>query len=60
MCSSVVIKQNKLSFIGWKGTPYLERLAALKLPNLYYRRSRGDLMELYKHTHGNYIVDADI
>ena len=31
--------------------PYLERLVALKLPSLYYQRSRGDLIELYKHTH---------
>ena len=44
---------------GLKNKPYLERLAALKLPSLFYWRSRGDLIELYKHTYGYYTVDAD-
>ena len=39
--------------------PYLECLAALKLYSLLYRRSRGDLIEFYKHTHGYYTTDAD-
>ena len=44
---------------GLKDMPYLECLAALKLPSLFCWRSRGDLIELYKHTHRYYMVDVD-
>ena len=30
---------------------YEDRLRALKLPSLYYRRARGDMIEAYKFTH---------
>ena len=37
---------------------YNERLRALGLPSLMYRRLRGDLIETYKLTHGLYKVDT--
>ena len=33
---------------GFKDLDYKERLQRLKLPNLAYRRPRGDMIELYK------------
>ena len=38
---------------------YTDRLITLGLPSLYYRRARGDVIEMYKHTHGKYTVVAD-
>jgi hypothetical protein len=35
----------------------LDRLQALKLPSLLYRRQRGDMIEAYKFTHGLYKVE---
>lgn len=40
-----------------KGLTYEERLAALNLPTLEYRRRRGDMIELFKILHG--IDDID-
>ena len=37
---------------------YKDRVKQLKLPSLHYRRTRGDMIELYKHTHGMYHIDA--
>ena len=37
-----------------KHKTYKERLIALKLPSLCYRRMRGDLIEVYKIVHGIY------
>ncbi|KAK2146020.1 hypothetical protein LSH36_639g01016 [Paralvinella palmiformis] len=37
---------------------YEDRLNKLKLPSLHYRRTRGDMIELYKHTHSIYHIDA--
>ena len=37
---------------------YNERLSFLKLPSLQYRRYRGDMIEMYKMTHG--IYDEDV
>ena len=37
-----------------KGLDYKERLKALKLPSLAYRRIRGDMIEVFKLLHGNY------
>ena len=34
-----------------------DRLRALKLPSLYYRRARGDMIETYKYLRGIYNVD---
>jgi hypothetical protein len=39
---------------GLKGKSYEERLKIMKLPSLRYRRRRGDLIEVYKYTHGLY------
>ena len=62
-CRYIVIAQHNIKLMayvpGLKDKPYLECLVALKLPSLSYRSSRGDLIELYKHTHGYYTADAD-
>lgn len=42
-----------------RGRPYSERLEVLKLPTLYDRRRRGDLIETYKILHGHYSSDID-
>jgi hypothetical protein len=41
---------------GLKGKSYEERLKIMKLPSLSYRRLCGDLIEVYKYTHGLYKV----
>ena len=42
-----------------KDLSYSERLIKLELPSLYYRRARGEVIEMYKHTHGKYTVVAE-
>ena len=37
---------------------YATRLRKLALPSLSYRRKRGDMIEVYKYTHGLYQVSA--
>jgi len=37
---------------------YLERLQHLKLPTLKYRRTRGDMIEVYKILHNKYDFNA--
>ena len=39
-----------------KDKSYEDRLQALNLPSLAYRRMRGDAIEVYKYTHGKYNV----
>ena len=39
---------------------YEERLAALKIPSMSYRRARGDMIEVYKYTHDYYNVNKDL
>ena len=39
---------------GLKDLAYEERLKKLKLPSMKYRRERGDMIEVYKFTHGLY------
>ena len=41
-----------------KDKSYEERLKALNLPSLAYRRMRGDAIEIYKYTHGKYNVTS--
>jgi hypothetical protein len=41
---------------GLKNKTYEERLKHMKLPSLSYRRLRGDLIEVYKYTHGIYKI----
>ena len=36
---------------------YCNRLKALKLPSLHYRKARGDMIEVYRYLHGIYKVD---
>ena len=44
-----------------KGLEYEERLCALKLPSMAYRRIRGDVIEAYKYTHNMYnVVDTPL
>ena len=45
---------------GLKNKTYEERLAEMKLPSLRFRRKRGDLIELYKYTHGLYSVNESL
>ena len=40
-----------------KNLEYGDRLRMLKLPSLYYRRARGDMIETYIYLHGIYKVD---
>ena len=39
-----------------KNLTYEERLKAMRLPSLKYRRKRGDLIEMFKYTHDFYDV----
>ena len=39
---------------GMKDIPYQERLERLKLPTLAYRRTCGDMIEVYKQLQGKY------
>jgi len=39
---------------GFKDMDYEQRLNAMKIPSMSYRRLRGDLIETYKFTHGLY------
>ena len=43
---------------GMKNIPYEERLQRLKIPTLAYRRTRGDMIDVYKLLHGKY--DSDV
>ena len=45
---------------GFKDLPFEERLKRMKLPGLAYRRARGDMIEVYKITHGHYSVGEDL
>eukprot|EP00794_Sanderia_malayensis_P016292 gene16292-17930_t len=39
-----------------KNLEYEDRLKAMDLQSLYYRRDRGDMIECYKMTHGQYDI----
>ena len=43
---------------GLSNKSYENRLKALKLPTLAYRRYRGDMLEMWKLTHGKYDEDV--
>ena len=45
---------------GFQNVSYEDRLKAMKLPSLRYRRKRGDLIEAYKYTHNYYNVNANL
>ena len=38
------------------GLSYEDRLEVLKIPSLFYRRARGDMIECYKYLHGSYKI----
>ena len=38
---------------------YENRLKAMNLPCLVYRRYRGDMIEVYKYLHGSYSLPGD-
>ena len=42
-----------------KDLSYPDRLKALSLPSLYYRKARGDMIECFKYMTGIYKVPAD-
>ena len=46
----------KIIIPGLKGKPHEERSKIMKHPSLCHRRLRGDLIEVYKYTHGLYKV----
>ena len=50
MLENVQIRATKL-VDGLGSLDYPERLWKLQLPTLAYRRARGDMIEVYKHTH---------
>ena len=41
-----------------KNYDYATRLKKIALPSISYRRKRGDMIEVYKYTHGLYKVSA--
>ena len=42
-----------------RDSDYTDRLKMLKLPSLYYRRARGDMIECFKYLSGTYKVDTN-
>ena len=42
-----------------RSKPYEDRLRALKLPSLYYRRRRGDMITVYQLLHGGMSIDSE-
>ena len=43
---------------GVKHLDYTDRLKKLHLPSLYYRRARGDIIEVFKYVRGVYKVES--
>ena len=43
-----------------KNLLYEEKLRKIDLPSLVYRRTRGDMIEVYKYTHGFYSTNFDL
>jgi len=44
---------------AFRDLSYVERITAIDLPSLYYKRARGDMIKTYKHMSGIYAVDAE-
>ena len=45
---------------GIRHLPYPERLRSLGLPSLYYRRRRGDMIQVYQVLHGGVDLEPDV
>ena len=43
---------------GIRDLQYSDRLRAMELPSLMYRRFRGDAIEVYKYLQGKYTIDS--
>ena len=43
-----------------RNLPYPQRLQKLKLPSLYYRRRRGDMLTIYQMLHAGVDLDPDV
>ncbi|CAM1295272.1 Uncharacterised protein r2_g444 [Pycnogonum litorale] len=56
-CEVEDVQRRATKFISsLKDKPYPERLTALNLPSLEHRRLRGDMIDMYKYTHGMYLT----
>ncbi|CAM1304818.1 Uncharacterised protein r2_g1469 [Pycnogonum litorale] len=56
-CEVEDVQRRATKFISsLKDKPYPERLIALNLPSLEHRRLRGDMIDMYKYTHGMYLT----
>ena len=53
-----VVGKNDWQFSNPRIDTDANRLKKLALPSLAYRRKRGDMIEVYKYTHGLYKVSA--
>ena len=53
-CHDNVQRRATKQLPGMKNIPYEEILKRLKLPTLAYRRTRGDMVEVYKLLQGKY------
>jgi hypothetical protein len=59
LCSDIEDVQRRATKLlpTLRDLPYPERLRRLRLPSLEHRRSRGDMIDMYKYMHGLYDVD---
>lgn len=55
-----VLRRASKCIPGLKDLEYEDRLKAMKIPSMCYRRLRGDLIEVYKFTHGLYNCDSPL
>ena len=52
-----VLRRGTKQIPGFKNMEYEDRLSELDIPSMSYRRARGDMIEVYKYTHGLYNTD---
>ena len=46
--------------VGLRGTSYEDKLRELKLPSLQARRTRGDMIQVWKYLHGVSLGGRDL